>query len=408
MAKDDKDRAGERDEDLFGRAQRHASDAARRVDRDDDQRFGESEPDSGSESPDPGYSAFAEALDDPLAEWPGPDAVLEELPEMRAREAPAHAADEDVVDDFLNDLDDADSDYSDSGYRASDYDEDSGAPGAETPAGDSAFIDTMRDARANLAREMRESEGARAVRAKADTPSAPAPAKAAKERPSGPPLGTIALVALALIALGAGAYGVIQQRGAMQTEIRELQAQLANTLSAEEAAAERERQRQIELENETLRSEREALQADNAALGERVDRLQAQLAPQQASNEQAAAAQKAAAQREAAARETERQLARRQREESAGAQAAANASAPAGPWFVNFGSYARRQAADRWASRLTVGEGRVVVRTASTAGKTVYRVRVVDLATRDAAERVATALERQYALPRLWVGRVRP
>ena len=408
MAKDDKDRADQRDEDLFGRAERDASDAARRIDRDDDQRFAESEPDSGSEPPDPGYSAFAEALDDPLAEWPGPDAVLEELPEMRAREAPAHAADEDVVDDFLNDLDDADSDYSDSDYSASNYDEDSGAPGAETPAGDSAFIDTMRDARANLAREMSESEGAHAVRAKADTPSAPAPAKADEERPSGPPLGTIALVALALIALGAGAYGVIQQRGAMQTEIRELQAQLANTLSAEEAAAERERQRQIELENETLRSEREALQADNAALSERADRLQAQLARQQASNEQAAAAQKAAAQREAAAREAERQLARRQREKSAGAQAAANASAPAGYWFVNFGSYAQRQVADRWASRLTVGEGRVVVKTASAAGKTVYRVRVVDLATRDAAERVSIALERQHALSPLWVGRVRP
>ena len=398
MAKDDKDRAGERDEDLFGRAQRDASDAARRIDRDDDPRFPESEPDSDSEPPDPGYSAFAEALDDPLAEWPAPDAVLEELPEMRAREAHAHAADEDVVDDFLNDLDDADSDY----------DEDSGAPGAETPAGDSAFIDTMRDARANLAREMRASEGARAVRAKADTPSAPAPAQADKKRPSGPPLGTIALVALALIALGAGAYGVIQQRGAMQTEIRELQAQLANTLSAEEAAAERERQRQIELENETLRSEREALQVDNAALSERVDRLQAQLARQQTSNEQAAAAQKAAAQREAAAREAERQLARRQRKESAGAQAAANASAPAGPWFVNFGSYTQRQVADRWASRLAVGEGRVVVKTASTAGKTVYRVRVIDLATRDAAERVAIALQQQHALPPLWVGRVRP
>ena len=382
MAKDDKDRAGERDEDLFGRAQRDASDAARRIDRDDGPHFPESEADSGSEPPDPGYSAFAEALDDPLAEWPAPDAVLEELPEMRAREASAHAADEDVVDDFLNDLDDAGSDYS-----ASDYDEDSDAPGAETPASDSAFIDTMRDARANLAREMRESEG---VRAKADTPSAPAPAPADKERPSGPPLGTIALVALALalIVLGAGVYGVIQQRGAMQTEIRELQAQLANTLSAEEAAAERERQRQIELENETLRSEREALQADNAALSERVDRLQAQFARQQASNEQATAAQKAAAQREAAAREAERQLARRQREESAGSQAAANASAPVGPWFVNFGSYTQRQAADRWASRLTVGEGRVVVKMASTDGKTVYRVRVVDLATRDAAGRM--------------------
>ena len=134
-----------------------------------------------------------------------------------------------------------------------------------------------------------------------------------------------------------------------------------------------------------------------------MDRLQAQLARQQASNEQAAAAQKAAAQREA-----ERQLARRQREESAGAQAAASASAPAGPWFVNFGSYTQRQVADRWASRLTVGEGSVVVKTASTAGKTVYRVRVVDLATRDAAERVAIALERQHAVSPLWVGRVRP
>ena len=426
MANDDKDRAdqrqGERDEDLFGRAERDAGDAARRIDRDDDQRFPDSEPDSGNEPPDPGYSAFAEALDDPLAEWPAPDAVLEELPEMRARKAPTPAADEDVVDDFLNDLDDADSgdsdysgsdygdsdsNYGDSNYSDSDYGENRGAPGAATPAGDCAFIDTMRDARANLAREMSESEGARAVLANADTPSAPAPAKADEERPSGPHLGTIALLALALVALGAGAYGVIQQRGAMQAEIRELQAQLASTLSADEAAAEHQRRRQIELENETLRSEREALQVENAALGERVSRLQAQLARQQASNEKAAAAQKAAAQRQAAAREAERQLARRQREESAESQAAANASAPAGPWFVNFGSYAQRQVADRWASRLTVAEGRVVVKTASAAGKTVYRVRVVDLATRDAAERVAVTLERQYALPRLWVGRAR-
>ena len=75
---------------------------------------------------------------------------------------------------------------------------------------------------------------------------------------------------------------------------------------------------------------------------------------------------------------------------------------------MNFGSYAQRQVANRWASRLTVGEGKVVVKTASTAGKTVYRVRVVDLATQDAAKRVAIALERQHALPPLWVGRVRP
>ena len=72
---------------------------------------------------------------------------------------------------------------------------------------------------------------------------------------------------------------------------------------------------------------------------------------------------------------------------------------------MNFGSYAQKNVADRWAAEISVQDGRVVVQNATAAGKTLYRVRVVGLATQDRAERVATALERQYQLPRLWVGK---
>lgn len=415
MARDQKDpdgkREGERDRGFFNRVDGDARGALGRLGRDDDERLRGARP--GSEPSDPGCSAFAETPDDPLAEGPSPDAVLEALPEMRGRKAPARANepparadDEDFVDDFLNDLDDVDRNYSDK-----EYGEDRAALGEETPADDSAFIGAMRDARANLAREMMSAEGARAIRAKKVAADTPPPGNGAG-RLSGLPFGMIALVTLALILIGAGGYGAIQQRGAMRAEIRELHARLASTLTPAEVAAQRERRRQIELENETLRSEREALQVENAALSERLSRLQAPLARPPADNQEAAAAA-ANAQREAVAREAEpseaeAQPARRQREESAGAQAAANASAPAGPWFVNFGSYAQREVADRWASRLDVGEGRLVVQRAETSGNPLYRLRVVDLATRDAAEQVAIALEREHALPKLWVGRVRP
>ena len=388
------------------------------------------------ESPDPGYRAFAEAPDDPLAEWPSPDAVLEELPEMRGRgrtgrepgraaktadeevESLAADADEDFVDDFLNDLDDGDyseNDYSGARYSENDYNEkdrdendygeDREAPAEDTPASGSAFANTMRDASATLAREITDFKDTRVMHANPDTPSTQALAEAGAGHSAGPPLGMIALVVLTLILLGAGGYGVIQQLSAMQAEIRELQAQLATAVSADKAAIKRERQRQLEFENETLRSELEALQIENAALSEQLSRRPAQPARQPANNETATL--EANAERDDAARETERQVAPRPREEAAEAPAPANAPAPAAaaPWFVNFGSYAQRRVANQWADRLDVDEGKIVVQTISASDKTLYRVRVVDLATQDAAERVAIALERAHDLPRLWVGR---
>jgi cell division septation protein DedD len=213
---------------------------------------------------------------------------------------------------------------------------------------------------------------------------------------AGLPWGMIAVVAVALLLLAAGGFGVVQQRSSLKAEIRDLQAQLATAVAPEEAAAEREQQRRIEVENESLAAEIAALEAENASLANQLASLEAQLEQQLAAQERAAARESQAA-TEASARPAQSTA----REPTAPAGRAADASG----WFVNFGSYAQESIARRWADRLEVSEGRVVVQEARASGQTLYRVRVVGLPTRDAAERIATTLERQHQLPRLWVGR---
>lgn len=212
------------------------------------------------------------------------------------------------------------------------------------------------------------------------------------------PLGMIVVVLVALALLAVGGYGVVQQRGELQAEIRDLQSKLATAPSTEEAEVERERQRQMALENESLGAELEALAAENSALAAQLSSLEEQLAERSAQAEAAEAEAKRAAAAASAAKKAATPTAKAPAARTAGAT-------QSGPWFVNFGSYAQRDVADRWAGKLAVEGGQVVVQTATAAGKTLYRVRVVGLATQDAAERVATSLEREYRLPRLWVGK---
>ena len=215
------------------------------------------------------------------------------------------------------------------------------------------------------------------------------------EPDTGMPWGMIALVAVALLLLAAGGFGVVQQRSSLKEEIRDLQAQLATAVAPEEAAAGREQQRRLEVENEALSAEIAALEAENASLTDQLSSLEAQLEEQLAAQESAAQEARAAA-AEASAR---------QARGTAEAAEPSDRTADASGWFVNFGSYAQEAIARRWADRLEVSNGRVVVQEARAAGRTLYRVRVVGLADRDAAERTATMLERQHQLPRLWVGR---
>ena len=58
-----------------------------------------------------------------------------------------------------------------------------------------------------------------------------------------------------------------------------------------------------------------------------------------------------------------------------------------------------------WVGKLQPSAGRAVVSTASRDGRTFYRVRVIDLPDRAAADRVARELATRHALPKLWVGK---
>ena len=79
-------------------------------------------------------------------------------------------------------------------------------------------------------------------------------------------------------------------------------------------------------------------------------------------------------------------------------------AATTGDWFVNFGSYGQRAAAQAWQSRLQPAAGEVITAAGEREGRTFYRVRVVNLPDKATAEKVARALEAEYGLSRLWVG----
>jgi cell division septation protein DedD len=467
------------------------------VDRDDDD-FGEffidgDEPTPNREDsdPDPGYAAFADDFDDPLADWPGPDPSLEVklgggdpapddeigaaagntdefealeneetapenvelafpdddddgdeqstyapsasdsddvgpadadtsgdfLPEdflPENKDAPSYSdsddvdegrwpgdaaqTDEDIVDDFLADLDEADS-----------------TPGLQEAAPAPHPLDPMSTAAVTTGAVQRWADEGAEIKAGGAATAAAESADSDRRIP----LFMIVIVVAALALLAAGGYGVMQQRNAMQGEIRDLQARLATAASPDESAAAREELRAMEVASERLEDQLEILRAENQSLQENVATL--------ASTSESARATGADAEPSAAVTTT-----RASTDTGAAAPAGSTTSAtnpgssastsPAGSatgadepaaepvadaetWFVNFGSYTRRVVAEQWSEQLNVNGGEVIVQTAEAGGRAVYRVRVTGLPDRDTAERVATGLEREFQLPRLWIGR---
>lgn len=198
------------------------------------------------------------------------------------------------------------------------------------------------------------------------------------------PIVMLAVAAVAVVLLAVGGYGVLSERSALETEIRQLQAQLATAVSPEEVRASRDAQQALEQEKIALEAEVRALQSENADLQTAIRDMETSLEEQAEETEAAIAAAEEAA-RTAASR--------------------SSGSAAAGDWFVNFGSYARIADARRWAGRLEVDSGNVVVQDATSQGRTIHRVRVVGLADKSTADRVASQLEAAHELPKLWVGR---
>lgn len=215
------------------------------------------------------------------------------------------------------------------------------------------------------------------------------------------PMGLIAVAILAVVLLVAGGYGVMQQRGDTQEEIRQLRAALATTASSEDVSASRSALQQMKERNAQLSSDLEALSRDNRRLTDTVAGLEAQLEAQQ----EALARQVSAKEETKPATAKPKPAPAKPIAKPTAKPAPARASAPSGNWFVNFGSYGQRSAAQAWSAKLRPESGKVIVSSAEKDGRTFYRVRVVGLPNETAAQSVARTLESDYGLSKLWVGK---
>ena len=231
-----------------------------------------------------------------------------------------------------------------------------------------------------------------------------------EERSHGWPIGLIIVGIVALVLLAAGGYGVIQQRSATQDEIRQLQAALATAASPAEVAASRDALR--ELEQRYTRSEAtiDALTLENRRLTDTVAGLEKQLAAQQSAPGRVAGSEPSAAKPAAASpKPTPAPKPAAAAAPKAAPKPAAKPGGPAaatgGNWFVNFSSYGQRSVAESWVNKLQPSSGKVIVASAVKDGRTLYRVRVVGLADRAQAQKVAGELQAAHRVPPLWVGR---
>ena len=203
-------------------------------------------------------------------------------------------------------------------------------------------------------------------------------------------LGMIVVAVFALVLLGAGGYGVIEQRAQMQEEIRDLQSKLATAASPREVAETRLAAEQATERNAELEQQVTELSRENRSLQAIVSGLEKQLTAQQEAIKKAPPPPPNPAPQPAAPEAP---------------SSAVSAPVSTGSWFVNFSSYSQRSTAERWVTKLQPGKGRVIVATGDSNGRTIYRVRVVDLPDKASADAIARSLEKEYGLAKLWVGK---
>jgi cell division septation protein DedD len=210
------------------------------------------------------------------------------------------------------------------------------------------------------------------------------------------PLGLIAVGIIALVLLGAGGFGVMQDRAALQEEIRQLQASLANTASPSELSETRANSEALASRNSELEQQLADVARENRSLQSIIGGLETQLQAQQEALATAKKPPPAPAPKQAVSKPAPRAPA-----------SSAGVKADTGTWFVNFGSYSQRATAQSWVNRLQPGSGDVVVSTGEKDGRTFYRVRVINLASKEVADSTARKLEQDFELSRLWVGQTR-
>lgn len=213
------------------------------------------------------------------------------------------------------------------------------------------------------------------------------------------PWSLIAVAIVALVLLVAGGYGVMQQRAATEAELRELRAALANTPSSpEDVGAHRDALEQLQLAYDKLATEAQALRLESRTLADMISGLEAQLGKQQSVPDTSSVAGKAEQVKPTSATPKPAQPVVAQSTAPAAtvpkpAVTKPAATASSGPWFVNFGSYAKRNVAESWATRLHPGAGKVIIIPNTSDGRSLYRLRVIGLADRESAKQVAHKME---------------
>tara|TARA_R100000005_G_scaffold86087_1_gene54833 strand:- start:9685 stop:10314 length:630 start_codon:yes stop_codon:yes gene_type:complete len=201
----------------------------------------------------------------------------------------------------------------------------------------------------------------------------------------------------ATLVIGAVVYGyLVQEREALRAEFMALEQRRADVVSQEDLLLQERLARDVAEGNARLERDLSQLRDENRELSAMIEQLEAGLAQRLAEAEAAAAAPAPVA------------VPTPVPESAAPAQEASPEPAtPAvsGTWFVNFGSYVQRSIAERWAARLQVDRGTVVIQAATVSGQDLFRVRITGLQSQQQARALAAGLEERYGLGRLWVGR---
>lgn len=207
------------------------------------------------------------------------------------------------------------------------------------------------------------------------------------------PLGLFAAGIIALLLLAAGGYGVLEQRLETQKEVRQLRAKLATTTSNTEVAESRQAQRNLQIHNEELQSQIALLQTEISVLHKELSAQSSKALIQSPGTASPPPAPKIVT------------PASVQKAPPSIKATSTDSSIAENAWFVNFGSYKSETTANNWASRLSVNSGRIAVVPGEKKGTLYYRVRVLDLPSKEIAGKIALQLEQTHHLSRLWVGK---
>ncbi|NQX87372.1 MAG: SPOR domain-containing protein [Halioglobus sp.] len=209
------------------------------------------------------------------------------------------------------------------------------------------------------------------------------------------PMRLIAIAVVACVLLIVGAYGVLQERAAMQKELRDLRASLATGVTAADVTEARDALRNLQQSYDSLAGEASVLSQENLELKEVIAALE---------NTQAVGAPGPGVSTPSAESLPDSTAATVDKPQAVAPEPVVSTT-PVGPWFVNFGSYSSPDMAQNRAAKLSPGRGEVVVLPNTTGDRTYYRVRVVGLNDKKSAEAVARKLESESQVSNLWVGR---